>query len=244
MVKRCNSCKQDKNFQAFNKQENGKFGLKGACRACLKEKAFSNWQKKTQNLEKQFCNDCQNIRNICEFKYNNLKRCKPCLNRLERIRKREEYHKDIEKARKLCRTNSKKYKSQRRKYQIKYWHKNKSKLSARKTEYITRRRKIDPIFRLKGNLRVRLSRALKGENKSESTFHLIGCSVDELKFHLESKFVKGMSWNNYGEWHVDHIKPCVSFDFSKEEEQKICFHYTNLQPLWKEDNLKKGGSYV
>ena len=52
-----------------------------------------------------------------------------------------------------------------------------------------------------------------------------------------------MSWNNYGEWHVDHIKPCAKFDLSEEEQQKKCFNYKNLQPLWGEDNLKKGDKY-
>ena len=57
------------------------------------------------------------------------------------------------------------------------------------------------------------------------------------------KFVSGMSWENYGKWHIDHIKPCASFNLLEEDEQKKCFHYTNLQPLWAKDNLKKGGKY-
>ena len=70
---------------------------------------------------------------------------------------------------------------------------------------------------------------------------LVGCSIDELKKHLEIKFKKGMSWNNYGKWHVDHVVPVDFFDLTKIEEQKKCFHYSNLQPLWAQDNLKKGG---
>jgi hypothetical protein len=66
--------------------------------------------------------------------------------------------------------------------------------------------------------------------------------MSDLFKHLESKFTEGMSWSNYGYkgWHVDHIKPCASFDLSDPEEQKKCFHYTNLQPLWWYDNFKKG----
>ena len=52
-----------------------------------------------------------------------------------------------------------------------------------------------------------------------------------------------MSWGNYGKWHVDHIRPCASFNLVNEEEQKKCFHYTNLQPLWAKDNLSKGSKY-
>lgn len=70
---------------------------------------------------------------------------------------------------------------------------------------------------------------------------LTGCELNVLKEFLESKFKQGMSWENHGEWHIDHIKPCCKFDLEDEEEQKKCFHYTNLQPLWAKENLSKGG---
>jgi len=74
---------------------------------------------------------------------------------------------------------------------------------------------------------------------------LIGASPSFVMGYLEAKFTEGMTWENYGHgWHVDHILPCCSFDLTKEEEQKKCFHYSNLQPLWAEDNLKKGGKYI
>lgn len=93
--------------------------------------------------------------------------------------------------------------------------------------------------RLKASLRSRLYNFVKGKNKKPS-FDFVGCSIDELKEHLSSQFQNGMSWENYGEWHIDHLKPCASFDLSIEEEQHKCFHYSNLQPLWAKDNLKKG----
>ena len=68
---------------------------------------------------------------------------------------------------------------------------------------------------------------------------LVGCTINELKKHLESKFKKGMSWNNYGKWHVDHVVPVDFFDLTKIKEQKKCFHYLNLQPLLARDNLRK-----
>jgi len=94
--------------------------------------------------------------------------------------------------------------------------------------------------RLKKNLRKRIWDALKFNYKSITTMKLIGCSIELLKSHLEKQFKSGMSWSNYGKWHVDHIKPCASFDLSKTKEQKICFHYLNLQPMWEEENLSKG----
>ncbi len=72
---------------------------------------------------------------------------------------------------------------------------------------------------------------------------LLGCTIDELKRYLEQQFKEGMTWDNYGEWHVDHIKPCASFNFFNENEQKECFHFTNLQPLWAEDDMKKHDKY-
>jgi hypothetical protein len=80
----------------------------------------------------------------------------------------------------------------------------------------------------------------RGLWKHGKTVELLGMTFAEFRPYIESLFKDGMSWENHGEWHLDHIKPCASFDLSKEEEQKKCFHYTNLQPLWAKDNLIKG----
>lgn len=106
------------------------------------------------------------------------------------------------------------------------------------------RRSQEPEFRIKRNLRRRLHYALQGRDKSASTMELLGCSIACLKACLEVQFSAGMSWENYGEWHVDHIRPCVSFDLSDPKQQRDCFHFTNLQPLWAKDNLIKGGKHV
>lgn len=75
---------------------------------------------------------------------------------------------------------------------------------------------------------------------------MLGCSVEDLKTKLEAQFQSGMSWDNYGRtgWHIDHIRPCASFDLSDPMQQAECFHYTNLQPLWALDNMKKGSTYL
>ena len=104
--------------------------------------------------------------------------------------------------------------------------------------------KNDPNFRILRNLRSRIYCALKGITKGKSTRKLIGCSVPKLKIHLESMFVSGMTWNNYGEWHLDHIKPCSSFDLRKENEQERCFNYLNLQPLWAAENISKSDKVI
>ena len=121
-----------------------------------------------------------------------------------------------------------------------YWIKNKDKLLEQKKN----RRIIDINFRISDCLRHRIWKSLKGINKSKSTEKLLGCSIEFLKSYLEIKFTSGMSFSNYGKWHIDHIKPCSSFDLSKPEEQHKCFNYTNLQPLWAKDNLEKSSKIL
>lgn len=99
-------------------------------------------------------------------------------------------------------------------------------------------------FRLAQNIRSRLRLALKHNQKKGKTLEYLGCSIEFLKTHLESNFKKDMSWNNYGEWHIDHIIPLSKFDLSNEAELRKASHYTNLQPLWAKDNIIKGAKYV
>ena len=120
--------------------------------------------------------------------------------------------------------------------------------SAKSQRNFTRkiRRKRDVGFRIEDSLRARVKNAIKRNSKSGSTKNLIGCDSQTLKSHLESKFTTGMTWENYGlhGWHIDHIRPCASFDLSIPEEQRKCFHYTNLQPLWAVDNLSKSDRLI
>jgi hypothetical protein len=108
--------------------------------------------------------------------------------------------------------------------------------------YLKQRSLSDPVFAMACRLRVRTSVAIlkKGYSKTSKTKEILGCSWEDLKYHLESKFNNGMSWKNRNLWHIDHIVPLASAK-SKEELISLC-HYTNLQPLWAEDNLKKGST--
>ena len=76
-------------------------------------------------------------------------------------------------------------------------------------------------------------------NKSDKTIKLLGLNFKEFKEYFEKLFKKGMNWKNHGEWHIDHIIPCAKFDLTNPKQQKVCFNYKNLQPLWAEENLKK-----
>ena len=105
---------------------------------------------------------------------------------------------------------------------------------------IKNRRKTDTLFKLKGNLRARTSKAFKskGYKKESKTAKTLGASYKIVKKHLERQFTDGMNWENYGEWHVDHIIPLASAN-TKDELINLC-HFRNLQPLWAADNLSKG----
>ena len=110
-----------------------------------------------------------------------------------------------------------------------------------KRKYQARRRAEDPGYRLKHRLQSRIRKALGGvTRKALATMALIGCSVEELRAYIEAQFREGMSWENMHLWHIDHIKPVASFDLSDFAQQQECFHYTNLQPLWAEENRRKG----
>jgi len=122
-------------------------------------------------------------------------------------------------------------------YQKKNW----DWLLPKKNELKNKSRANNPEYRLILNMRERIRFAVKTAKgfKKQRTRELLGCSAQFLIGYLEAKFEIGMSWENYGEWHIDHIIPCAAFDLKNLQAQEECFHYTNLQPLWKEDNLKK-----
>lgn len=108
------------------------------------------------------------------------------------------------------------------------------------------RRRSDPIFCLRERLRATLRCAMRRQfaRKSGRTFDLVGCTPTELRAHIESLFVAGMSWDNRHLWHVDHKRPLASFDLRDPDQQRAAFHYSNLQPLWSEENRRKGARLV
>lgn len=101
----------------------------------------------------------------------------------------------------------------------------------------------DPAYKFTRILRSRVGKAVKEQyaGKAFKTMDVIGCGVHELLAHLEKQFLPGMDWNNYGRegWHIDHVIPCAAFDLSKAEQQKKCFHFSNLRPAWARHNEAK-----
>lgn len=123
-----------------------------------------------------------------------------------------------------------------------YYIKNKDRILRNNVIRDKRKRSTDALYKLKQIVRCSIRKAASlYTKKSKRTEQILGCSFLELRAHLESKFLPGMTWNNQGEWHIDHIRPLSSANCEKEILE-LC-HYSNLQPLWASDNLKKGGKY-
>lgn len=118
--------------------------------------------------------------------------------------------------------------------------KNKDYLREYMAKYVAYRSENDLEFKIKTRIRQRLGKAIKRNYKSSSAIILLGCSISYFKRYLESKFQDNMTWENYGDWHMDHIIPLSKFDLTNNEHLLKACHYTNLQPLWAKDNISKG----
>lgn len=121
-----------------------------------------------------------------------------------------------------------------------HYQKNKKRINNRQSTQRIGRKKVDPSFRIACNLRSRLSKVVAREFKRGSAVKDLGCSLPKLKLWLEMQFTPGMTWKNYGEWHIDHVRPLASFDLTIRSEFLQACHFSNLQPLWALDNLSKG----
>lgn len=163
-----------------------------------------------------------------------LKRCSVC----DKMRSKDDFHR---------KKDNKDGRDNRCKYCMKeYYEKNRDrKLSYQKTYDKKNRRRIhekrmkSPEYRIADSIRRRLRRALKGNWKSGEYIEKLGCTIKELKLYLEEQFIENMNWSNYGEWHIDHIVPLSSFDFSDDVQLRQACHFSNLQPLWAKDNILK-----
>ena len=195
------------------------------CPTCDKWKQLSEYNKQSSSWDKlaRMCRIC-----YCEYKNNKRKT-------------NENYReKDI-----LYNDKYKKSGRRREVSKIRYENK-KEELNKKQVEYNKKRYNSDPYFRAVLCMRTRISKLLRLKNadKNNKFYNYLGCSKEEFIEYFQAKFKEGMTWENHGEWHIDHIKPCASFNLLDEEEQKKCFHYTNLQPLWASENLSKGCKYI
>ena len=196
------------------------------------------------------CSTCKVEKPLTEFYKDKTKKdglrsqCKSCVKSYYEANKdklKSYYKANKDKVKSYYEANKDKVKSyyEANKDKVKDYQKaNKDNINARRRE----RRKTDSLYKMKHNLRKRTYEAFsrKGYSKTSKTQEMLGVDWEIAKAHIERQFTKGMNWSNQGEWHIDHIIPLASAN-TEEELKKLC-HYTNLQPLWAEDNLSKSAS--
>ena len=201
------------------------------------------------------CRVCGTVKPTSEF-YGGANQCKSCHKEYTRRRRedpefREEYNRrrreriasDPEYREKL-RRKGRNYTRERYANDPEYRERIKRQRRERDQEQHAR----DPQYKLRHTLRTRILHAIKDQRTTKATSSLELLGVDDISVvreHLEQQFKPGMTWDNHGVhgWHIDHIRPCASFDLTDPEQQRQCFHYTNLQPLWAHENLSKGDRY-
>jgi hypothetical protein len=223
----CSKCKQEKLLCDFVKDATKKLGVSSRCRKCEKKYGAKYRRENPEKIKE---------RNAKYYQKNSEK-----AKERDAKYRRENPEKVKERNAKYRRENPEKIKESR----TKFYQENPEKAKEYHAKYKNKRYKNDENFRIVTLLRNRLGHALKSQSakKSKSAQELAGCSRDELWEHLEKQFKDGMIRQNLGKWHVDHIKPCSLFDLTDPEQQKECFNYKNLQPLWAEENLRKGAKW-
>ena len=214
MNKTCTKCKEAKGLVDFQKRKDGKYGRDSICKSCKSEITQRRYYR---NKERYLAYRRKGYRK--KHPVIKEKDCEYCGKTYSRSTYRA-----TAKSR-FC-TRSCAEKKRRRTKRFKMWEK----------EYYSRTEVV-----ILNRLRSRLHQAVKhhGARKNKTTLQLTGCTLNKLIAHLEGQFQQGMNWDNYGDWHIDHIIPCAAFNLKDEEERIKCFHYTNLQPLWGTENRKK-----
>jgi hypothetical protein len=217
-VKTCGKCKTEKNLDSFGIDNKRKDGKNCVCKECRKHDSSLKKSQRKKYFEDYYQNNKEKIILNQSVYYAQNKD-------VVKIYKDEYYLKNLlpiaEKAKK-------------------YREENKSKLSEEKRIYSLNRRKIDPIYLMKGRLRSLVGYGFRnsGFKKTSKTRDILGCSYNDFMIHIESQFKDGMNWKNRSEWHIDHIIPISSA--KTEDELLRLSHYLNLRPLWAKENIIKG----
>ncbi len=190
-------------------------------------------------MKTKICNKC-NLEKEISFFCTKRNTCKVCYSNHLKLWREE--NKDIVKSQQKLRDLTRKTQNplKEKERQRNYFINNKVKINDRIKKYKQIKRETDILFKLSDNIKSRLRQFLKSKNisKNNKTFEIIGCTPQQLKEYIEIQFTEGMSWDLIGKnIHIDHITP-LSSSKTEEEIYKLC-HYTNLQPLWAEDNLRK-----
>jgi hypothetical protein len=244
MLKKCSKCKEEKKIVEFSKDKTRKDGYYHQCKSCRKEWRLNNKEKQ----KKYYDNNKERIKERDKKYYKENKE----IISIQKKQYKQKNKENITEQRKQYRKENKEYINkygkqyyEKNKGKIKKWHEeNKEKRNEYARKYNKQRKQTDSLFKLRNNIGSLICHSMKnkGYTKRSKTFEILGCSYEEFKLHIEKQFKDGMSWENTGQWHYDHIYPV---SLAKDEEELIKLnHYTNFQPLWAIDNLKKGNKII
>jgi hypothetical protein len=232
-TKVCSKCGIEKDVSEFQKNNHNRDGLRGWCRSCgrkyidehIEEKReYERTHRKTDVFRKK--------RNEYDKHHHQTPQYK-------------KYQKEYNSRDYVREKRSKKARTPETRAKNKKWRDDNADWRTPKQQTYSKEYNQRVEVKIKSSLRVRVKYLIKkGDgNKYYSLMEIIGCDVDTFKKHIESLFTEGMNWTNYGQghdkWNIDHIIPCVMFDMKDPEQQKACFNYKNLQPLWQDDNFSK-----
>lgn len=232
MTKCCVRCGNYYPLSFYNKDKQKKDGLRPECKSCQKVWRSKNREKLAERAKNWYTKNKEYVLD--------QKRTYYTQNKETLLAKRKSYYLNnktrILSYLKTWRENNREY---TRNLSRNYGRKHRK---ARNLYHLNKRRQ-DPQFDVACRLRIRMANKLRSK-KPQGMEELLGCSWKQLIEHLESQFKPGMTWDNRNEWHIDHIRPLASFDLTDENQLREACHYTNLQPLWARDNLKKGAKLL
>jgi len=231
-TKICVYCKIDKNVVEFHKNKSKRDGLQDVCKQCRKINADKNKEKLSEYKKDWYQSNSDKLKKISNIRYHKDK---------ENIneKRRDVYNSDIDTKNKILNRNKIYYQNNKKLFNesAKLWrHNNPEKSKEISKKHYNEYKPLMICRRL-------IKRTIKyfGTNKEQKTLELLDYTPLQLKENIESKFLDGMCWENYGEWHIDHIRPISSFD--KNTKPSVVNSLDNLQPLWAKDNLSKGNKF-
>jgi hypothetical protein len=243
-MRKCSNCGIDKTFDEFCKDKSKKDGLRKECKKCKYEKEKAYRQEHPEKQIKYRQDNKEKIKlAMAKYRQDNKEKRKKS-NKIWREKntdKLRERHKEWalknpDKRAKAIKNWHLSNPEKNKEAQKRYYQKHKSRIY----KYRANKKLNDPLFALSVRIRQSISKVFRrrGYTKRSATATILGCTFEEFKIYIEVQFVDGMSWENRSEWHIDHKIPASS---AKTEEALIALnHYTNLQPLWALDNMKKG----
>jgi hypothetical protein len=215
-MKYCSTCKEDKLLSEFSKNSSRPDGLQHVCKSCNRSYHISYRQS-------------GRLKQVRESKREQIREYDREFRRGEWY---QQYSKDYRQREDV--------KEKHREHNRRHYRENPNR-KKQIVDRITHRRRTDPVFRMNHQVSTSVRESLKGQKRGRSWESLVGYTLEELRSHFESLFQPGMSWDNYGEWHIDHKIPVSRFDITSAEceEFRQCWSLENLQPLWAFDNLSK-----